>query len=359
MRQLQQLISAHFKEFFREPGVLFWTIAFPILMAWGLGIAFTQKGDQVSHIAMIKGSEQNATVEGFLDRAKVEDSTFIVKLGNEKLGYTNYHLHPVDMDRAIQMIKRGEASMIIDGSGDKMAYRFDPQNSEAQLAYLQVAADMEGKDISGHSETIEPLKETGTRYVDFLVPGLLAMGIMMSAMWGISYNLIDKRNKKLLRRMVATPMHKSNFLMSHLISRVLLSVFESLLLLAFTWMYFRIQIQGSLLAFVLIFLAGNMAFVGLAIFASSRTSNTQVGNGLINLVVMPMMVLSGIFFSYHNFPEWFIPIIKVLPLTMLADGIRGIFIEGAGVQQVLIPTLILGGMGVVFFSAGMKMYKWY
>ena len=291
-------------------------------------------------------------VTRILDQAEVEDSTFVVRLGNDKLGFTNYHLHRVGMDKGIQMIKRGEASMIIDGRDDTVAYRFDPQNSEAQLAYLQLAAALEGKDITGHSETIQPLKETGTRYVDFLVPGLLAMGIMMSAMWGISYNLIDKRNKKLLRRMVATPMHKSNFLMSHLIARILLSVFETVILLAFTWMYFRIEIQGSFLAFLAIFLAGNMAFVGLAIFASSRTANPQVGNGLINVVVMPMMIASGVFFSYHNFPEWLIPFIKILPLTMLADGIRSIFIEGAGFQQVWLSTLILAVWEWYFLRQG-------
>jgi ABC-type multidrug transport system permease subunit len=178
-------------------------------------------------------------------------------------------------------------------------------------------------------------------------------------MWGISYSLIEKRTKKLLRRMVATPMKKSGFLISHFISRTALSAGESLLLLLFGWWYFDITVQGSFPALLTVFLAGNMAFIGLAIFVSARTTNTEVGNGLINAIVMPMMIGSGIFFSYHNFPDWLIPIIRQLPLTMLADSIRSIFIEGAGFGQVGWETAILSGMGILFFSLGLKIYKWY
>jgi ABC-type multidrug transport system permease subunit len=112
-------------------------------------------------------------------------------------------------------------------------------------------------------------------------------------------------------------------------------------------------------ALLLVFLAGNFAFAGLAVFVSSRTSNTEVGNGFINAIVFPMMILSGIFFSYHNFPDWAIPVIQMLPLTMLADGIRSIFIEGTGLVQVAPPILILTAIGALFFTAGLKIFKWY
>jgi ABC-2 type transport system permease protein len=182
---------------------------------------------------------------------------------------------------------------------------------------------------------------------------------MMSCMWGISYGIIEKRSKKLLRRLVATPMKKSHFLIAMIVVRITMNFIESSVLFLFALFVFKMQIQGDISSLLMIFLAGNIAFAGIAVFASSHTSNTEVGNGLINAVVMPMMVLSGIFFSYHNFPDWSIPVIQKLPLTMLTDGVRSIMNEGAGYSQVGIPILLLTAVGVIFFTAGLKIFKWH
>jgi len=185
------------------------------------------------------------------------------------------------------------------------------------------------------------------------------MGVMMSTMWGISYGIIEKRSKKLLRRLVATPMKKSHFLLALITVRVTMNFIEALVLLLFALITFKMTIQGEIPALILMFLAGNIAFAGIAVFVSSHTSNTEVGNGLINFVVFPMMVLSGIFFSYHNFPDWSIPVIQILPLTMLTDGIRSIFNEGAGLREAGMPILLLTTAGTVFFVAGLKIFKWH
>ena len=162
-----------------------------------------------------------------------------------------------------------------------------------------------------------------------------------------------------MRRMVATPMRKSHFLFSLITVRFGMNFIESGLLFLFAWMVFDVTIQGNIAALLAVFLAGNLAFSGLAIFISSRTANTEIGNGLINVIVFPLMVLSGIFFSYHNFPDPLIPYIKLLPLTLMTDGIRSIFIEGAGFQAVWFPLIVLTITGSVFFIAGLKVFKWY
>ncbi len=208
-------------------------------------------------------------------------------------------------------------------------------------------------------ENIEPLTLKGTRYIDFFIPGLIAMGIMMSSVWGLSYGIIERRSKKLLRRMIATPMKKSYFLITFMSVRTLMNFIEAILLFVFAHFAFGITIEGNLAALILIFIAGNIGFAGIAFLISSRTSNTEVGNGLINAVVTPMVVLSGIFFSYHNFPDWTIPFIKVLPLTLLADGIRSIFIEGAGYAQIIVPFFVLIAIGIITFGIGLKSFKWY
>ena len=373
--QLIRLIQAHFKELFREPGVLFWGIVFPILMSLGLGIAFTKKTDIVRELAIIGNESINnnqvassSIISSFLQKnkaiSKVSNEGFNyreITLKDDKLGNTHLHFIRMNWQQAMVHLKRGNIVLVIDDQHGKIDYHFDPMNPDAQLIYLKLSGIFSDK-ISldrVNNEEIKPLTIKGTRYIDFLVPGLIAMGIMMACMWGISYGIIDNRAKKLLRRMVATPMKKSHYLIALITVRTAMNFIESGLLFFVAWLVFGITIQGSIPALFTIFMAGNVAFAGIAILISSHTSKTEIGNGLINAFVTPMMVLSGIFFSYHNFPEWALPVIKILPLTIVADGIRSVFIEGAGFTEIAIPSLMLSLIGIVFFTAGLKIFKWH
>jgi ABC-type multidrug transport system permease subunit len=373
--QLFELISAHFKEITREPGVLFWGIIFPILMSLGLGIAFTKKGDIIRNVAVIEKHQINnpypdstSKIETFLQNntEKIESTVdepvrYKIIIKDDKLGNTVFLFQKTDWQSAMVLLKRGNLSVVIDEKDGQIEYHFDPLNLDAQLTYLKLSKIFSRKDIipKESDENIEPLTVSGTRYIDFLVPGLIAMGIMMSCLWGMSYSIIEKRTKKLLRRMVATPMKKSHFLIALMTIRIGMNFVESALLFIFAHIVFDITILGNIPALFTIFISGNIAFAGIAIFVSSHTANTEIGNGLINVVVLPMMVLSGIFFSYHNFPAWSIPFIQKLPLTLLADGIRSIFIEGAGYSEISLPSFILMAIGIFFFSTGLKIFKWH
>ncbi len=365
MNQFLQLISINFKEFFRQPGIIFWAVFFPILMAWGLGVAFTQKETLVQKIAMVskgKASEtSNEKWNEWILQSDLENSgTFEVEIGTQETGKVRYQFMLMDWDSALLLLKKGVTELIVTTGNDSLQFHFDPNNPEAQLIYLQLQAELHNLgEVSDQTTSVVPLKQKGTRYIDFLVPGLLCMSVMMSCMWGISYGMIDKRSKKLLRRMLATPMSKSLFLAAQFVARLGLSFLEAAILLLFCYFYFDVTISGGFVPFLLIFLAGNVAFTGIAIFASARTSDTRVGNGLVNLVVMPMMILSGIFFSYHNFPDWAVAIIEKLPLTLMADYTRSVFIEGAGISQIMMPFAILSGIGLIFFGIGLRIYKWY
>ena len=372
--QLWQLTSALFREIIREPGVLFWGILFPILMSLGLGIAFTKKADVIRKVAVILPVEKpeltdsTSVLTNFLDRncdmnksSGSDDYRWKLVLKDDKLGNSVFFFYEMNWQKAMMLLKRGTVNVVLIDRDGITEYHLDPLNPDAQLTYMKLNAIIgKGKIVTSESNpSIKPLTVTGTRYIDFLVPGLIAMGVMMSCMWGISYGLIEKRSKKLLRRLVATPMRKSHFLIALITVRITLNFIESSILFFFALFAFDMVIQGDITALILMFLAGNIAFAGLAVFVSSHTSNTEVGNGLINFVVFPMMVLSGIFFSYHNFPDWSISVIQYLPLTILTDGIRSIFNEGAGYHDVAIPILILTATGVIFFSAGLKIFKWH
>lgn len=346
MRQLLLLISVELKEYLREPGILFWAILFPILLALGLGMAFSGGGDQGRTIAVI------CTVDcGDLKPGTTQ------KVGNEKIGFTAYEFVETNWERANQMLKKGEVGLVLEQTADGRMFHFDPANSDARFSYLQLSDFFSGSETNAEEITI--LKQEGTRYVDFLVPGLVAMGIMMSCMWGISYSNVERRSKKLLRRMVATPMKKYHYVISQLAGRVIMSAVEAILLISVTMLVFGIKITGSFPALILLFLGGNIMFGGLAWLMASRTSKSQIANGLINLVVMPMMILSGIYFSYHNFPDVMIAVIKFLPLTILADNIRSVFIEEATLMQVLPGFLMLSVTGTVLLAVGIRVYKWY
>jgi ABC-2 type transport system permease protein len=375
LKQLKQLISAISLEIVREPGVLFWGIAFPILLSLGLGLAFTKKTDitrrvalvEISQAAGISAQDTAVSIEKVMRQKAViiaSDGShplyYRITLPDEKLGNTIFLFQKTDWKNAIILLKRGNISLIMVAGKGKPEYHFDPMNSDAQLTYLRLSDLFSGRvEPEENTENIKPLTVSGTRYIDFLIPGLIAMGIMMSCLWGVSYGIIEKRSKKLLRRMVATPMKKSYFLIALITVRTGMNFIEGGLLFLFAHVAFNFQLQGSFPAIMAIFITGNIAFSGISVFISSRTSNTEIGNGLINAVNMPMLVLSGIFFSYHNFPDWAIPFIQKLPLTIMADDMRSVFIEGAGFSAISVDALFLALTGIIFFSIGLRLFKWH
>lgn len=362
-----QLILIRFKEFIREPEIVFWSIIFPVAMAWVLGIAFTKKSELVQNIALVRSiPDTNKNLDRFIESTQIDTGktftgtqAFTKSIENKELGNTSFRFITATWDSAIIMLKRGQTSIIIKETADSIYYFFDPKSPEAKLNYILISSTINNESFIPGSAEIKPLVAPGTRYIDFLVPGLIALGLMNSLLWGVSYTIIEMRSKKLLRRMIATPMKKTQFLFSHFVARLFLSTIEASILFIFSWIYFKIKIEGSILALVLMFLAGNVFFTGISVLLSCRTANSRIGTGLINMVSLPMSVLSGIFFSYHNFPDFTIPFIKALPLTILADGLRSIFIEGAGIANSLPEIAILSGLGLLFAYIGLRIFKWY
>lgn len=344
LRMIYELILMEFKDFFRNPAILFWSIGFPVILATVLGFAFSKKEETIKKIGVIQSSESSLI-------------TKLKSLPEDKDSYTKFIFLPMTLKEAEKAMKRGEIGIYLqEDLGSKITYFFDPNNSDAHLSYLVLdrRLNKQKKSLS----KIHELKNQGERYIDFLIPGLLAFGIMNSCMWGTGWSLMDMRMKKLLRRMISTPLPKWVFLFSHFVSRSILSSVEFLILIFFSNLLFHVKIQGSYFHLTLIFLSANFAFTGLAIFASSRASNNSVANGVINSFTFPMMLVSGVFFSYHNFPDLAVNIIQYLPLTLTADSIREIFLEQMNLVNYLTPIVVLNLTGLVFFIFGIRIYKW-
>jgi ABC-type multidrug transport system permease subunit len=341
------LVAIQFRELYREPEVLFWAVFFPVVLSGVLGFAFSRQESITSKVAVINN-----------EFIQTNSSAKALQEGNtDSLLYSEFNFTSSSSEEAFLQLKRGEIQLIVEpAASNKLIYHFDPRNENARLHYLLLEKRVTPS--VAHS-TIKPVVTQGSRYIDFLIPGMLALGMMNSCIWGIGWSLIEMRIKKLLRRMVATPMSKPLFLLAQFAARLALSLSESILLIIFAYYIFNVDIQGSIWSVLLMFLAGNIAFGGIAILIASRPEKTQVGSGIINFITLSLTILSGIFFSYTNFPDWAANIISLLPLTLLADSLRGIFNEGLAFSQLAGKALLLIAYGAICFIAGLRVFKWY
>ena len=329
----------------REPEVVFWVFVFPLLLALGLGIAFRNKpGDAVS-VAIVQG-------------AGAQDAKTLLARSPQ---HEMFKVQVLDQDAAHKGFRLGKFDLVIepDGHGG-FTYRYDPARPESVLAKsetndaLQSAAGRKDAVTTAAVTSSEP----GSRYIDFLIPGLLGMNLMNSGMWGIGFALVDMRQRKLLKRFVGTPMRRGDFLLALASSRLILMIIEVGLLLAFGVLFFHMRVLGSIGAIALIAGIGSLTFGGVGLLTASRTQKIESVSGLINLVMMPMWIFSGVFFSYERFPAVIHPLIKALPLTALNDALRASILEGTPLTHQWPRLLIMVLWGGISFVLALKWFRW-
>lgn len=339
-----QLFLARVREFFREPEVVFWVFGFPLLLAVGLGIAFRNQPPTEISVGVAQGPGAGELVEA-LERS----GSIRVEI-----------LAPGAQDRALRL---GKVSLVVapgPGGGPPHEYRFDPTRPESLLARQKV--DDAVQRAAGRTDPVAiqeaPVSEPGARYIDFLIPGLMGMNIMSGGMWGVGFVLTDMRSRGLLKRLIATPMRRTDFLAALMASRMVLVFTEMVLLLAFGWLVFGLVIAGSLLTILLFAVMGAFVFTGLGLLAGSRARKIETISGLINVIMLPMFVFSGIFFSSERFPDVLQPMIKALPLTALNDAFRAIILEGASLAAQLPRLGLLLAWGGLSFALALRRFRW-
>ncbi|TGK03076.1 ABC transporter permease [Leptospira langatensis] len=354
MKQIYHLVTIQLKEFYREPGILFWAFIFPIAIAGVLGLAFANKGVPQTRVAVLSSSHEADQLVSRIEKA------FTQSVGGNSDGLGVILPSVLQEEDAVKALKRGEINLLVkEDENGNLEFSFDPSNANAQRDYLLLSNALLSESSSEKKvSNIRKLDSKGTRYIDYLVPGMLAMGVMNSCLWGVGWNLIEMRLKKLLRRMSATPMNKLAFVLSFFFTRLVVTIVESIIFLTFAFGVFDTAFFGSPIAAFLVFLTGNFVFACIGIFVGSRAQSSQVGNGLVNAFTFPMMVLSGIFFSYKNFPDLALPIISHLPLTLMADSLRAVFIEGSGLAEIVYPCIWMIGIGLAFLGAGLRIFRW-
>jgi ABC-2 type transport system permease protein len=341
----RHLLGARMLEMAREREIIFWIFIFPLLLALGLGFAFRNKPADKTTIAIVAGPEAQNTLS----------------LIQNSAAHASIQAAIVDHKRAKDGLRLGKFDLVIEPlAPGRVQYDFDPARPESVLSHAEVDQALQSgagrKDVL--STSIFTSSEPGSRYIDFLIPGLLGMNLMNSGMWGIGFALVDMRQRKLLKRFVATPLRRSDFLMALASSRLILMVIEVGLLLSFGALIFHIRVVGSVLAILLIGAIGAVSFGGLGLLTASRARKIESVSGLINLVMMPMWIFSGVFFSYERFPESAQLFIKALPLTALNDALRATILEGSSLASQSGRILVLVLWGGISFVLALRWFRW-
>ena len=336
-KPLAQLTMVRFYEFLREPEALFWVFLFPIILAAGLGLAFRNRPADVLRVAAV--TPQVATA-----------------LRQEKL----LDVQEMDHINAQAALEAGKVALIAEPGNGGVVYQYDDTNPEGRTA--RMLADRAVQRAAGRADPVKSgdllLREPGSRYIDFLLPGLLGMNIMGSSIWSLAFGVVDARRKKLLKRLIATPMPRHEFLLSFLLSRLSMLVVEVSTLLGFGILVFGVPLRGSLVSFASLCVIGSLSFSSLGLLIASRVRTIEGVSGLTNSIMMPMWIVSGVFFSAQRFPELLQPVIKALPLTAIIDALRANMLQGAGLAQLWPEVAVLGVWLVVCFTLALKLFKW-
>jgi ABC-type multidrug transport system permease subunit len=335
-----QLALARMREFYREPEAVFWVFGFPIVLAFALGLAFRNTGPGELQIGVAAGPG---------------DSAFAAALDSSpQLGAS-----VLDTAAARLRLRTGRIALLV-LPGDPVVYRYDSTRTESRLARLEVDDVLQrGRGRTDPAAVRDDrVVAPGSRYIDFLIPGLLGMNLLGSGIWGVGFSVVQARQKKLLKRFMATPMRRSHYLLSFILSRLVFLILEVAALVGFGRLIFGVGVRGSFASLAGITILGAFAFAGLGLLVASRARTIEGVSGLMNLVMLPMWILSGTFFSYARFPDAMIPFVKALPLTALNDALRAVMIDGAALASLGGPLAIVTAWGAVSFAIALKIFRW-
>jgi ABC-type multidrug transport system permease subunit len=339
---LVQLLLARLRSFYREPVALFWVYGFPMILALGLGIAFSNRKPEPARVDVRAGT-------GAEDVAK-------------ELRRAEMSVEVCSEEDCRQRRRIGTTVLyVVVEPGAGWSYVYDEADPEAVRARYQVDAALVRMADGPSAKTMareELITEKGNRYIDFLMPGLIGLNLMGGGLWGIGFVIVDQRVRKLLKRLVATPMRHAHFLLAMLLGRLILLLPDMAVLLSFACLGFGVPLRGNVLTLALVILSGAAAFSGIGLLIACRTEKTETVSGLMNLVMLPMWLLSGTFFSSKRFPAATQPFVQALPLTQLNDALREVMLEGAGLTTVAWRIGILAAFALVTFTLALRWFRW-
>jgi ABC transporter DrrB family efflux protein len=337
---LKELTLGKVRDFLREPEAVIWVFIFPLLLAVVLGFAFREKPPDRTPVGVIAGPGSGPTLAALQRSPGLLPREYSAEEGRNAL-------------------RTGKISLLVE-PGPPIVFRFDETRPDSRIARLE--ADDALQRAAGRTDRLpvrsEKVTEKGARYIDFLIPGLIGMNLMSTGIWSLAFAITSARNRKVLKRLVATPMRRSDYLLAQILGRMVFLVPEIAMLAGFGWLVFDVPMRGSFVTMSLLCLLGAMSFCGLGLLIASRVNTIEGASGLANLTMMPMWLLSGVFFSAERFPDAFQPLIRALPLTALNDALRAVMNEGHGLAQIAPQLAVIAVWGVVSFALALKIFRW-
>ena len=355
-----QLLLARFREFCREPAAVFWVYVFPLLMMIALGLAFRNQPVESFQLMVIDQAKETTTDQANSDEAVNRVQAIADYLQKDE----RLKVVVADEIECRRRLRVGKTDLLVAIEHDKeiesYEYFYDATRPGSLLA-RNIADDLLQRN-AGRTDVFEPtdhsVAEPGGRYIDFLIPGLLGIGIMGGGLFGLGYAIVDMRLRKLLKRYMATPMRKTDFLAAVMTSRMIFTIPEIIFLLIVSRLLFGVVVHGNYVSLGILIIIGTLQFSGIGLLVASRARTLESASGLINLTVLPMWMLSGIFFSYERFPEVLHPIIRVLPLTPLVDSLRAVMLEGESLLAQSTEIGIMVAWGVITFFLALIWFRW-
>jgi ABC-2 type transport system permease protein len=337
-----QLLLTRLRMFYREPVALFWVYGFPLLLAIGLGIAFSGREPPPPDVDIqgMPGQTEAVALAAYLKEKGLPAEVHSAKECEERLS-------------------NGKTALYVIPTATGPRYEYDPARSDSVMA-LHWVDDLLVRKNAAKSPPIDAhrVERPGSRYIDFLLPGLMGLNLMGGGLWGIGFVLVDLRVRKLFKRYLATPMHREDFLLSLMTARLLFLVPDMAFLLLVGYLGFGVPVRGSPVTLILVILAGTAAFAGIGLLVACRTDKTETVSGLMNLVMLPMWLLSGTFFSAERFPAVMQPLIQALPLTQLNYALREVMLTGRSLGEVAWRLGILAAWGAVSFALALRWFRW-
>jgi len=368
MRNLWKFVRASLKMTYREKIAMFWLFMFPLLLILLFGAIFGSSGQTNISIGIVNLDNSRVTRE--IVKRLEGVTAFKIKRGNERQLSRNLADNKLD---AVLVLEKGfESSMLAHqpGAATISTNRTNPTVSQiASAALKQIIGEISvgmakqfTPNVIGPGDIVEIAEKSVTshklRYIDYMVPGILAMTLMTSGMLGLSLSFVQNREKGVLRRIKASPLPLSRYIGSEIIAAFMLSLMQAIVMLLVGWVVFKMRIHGNWLYMAFIVMLGAFSFLAAGFFIASVTKTLKTAEMASNAIVFPMMFLSGVYFPLAILPGFLVVIAKCMPLYYLADALRKVMVQNKGLADVWLNILIVGGMGVICFVASIKFFRW-
>jgi len=362
MRAFADFTKAFTLMFLRNRQALFWTFFFPVLLMGLLGIVFGGGFGGDFNLAIVKlddGMVANVVVQAFKNADGVTVS--VAQSEDEALA----RLEDGSVQGVLVLPPDLQKSFADKDGTTRLPFHYD--NSDVATAgqvvgVTQQIVEAVGNEIANVQPTLgvtpTGVKSASLDYLDFLVPGIVALSIMQTAIFGVGGTLVTYKEKGVLRRLRATPLPMRSFMGSNVLVRIVTSLVQMVIVLAVGMLLFGVTINGSLLVVTVVSVVGSAAFVSLGFAVAAVSKNMEIAQALMNVIQTPMMFLSGIFFPMNNAPAWIQPIVKLLPLTYLANALRAVIIDGAGLWEVRWDLAVLFAVTGVFVIIAWRFFRW-